>query len=216
MAPQTTVTYRPRLCAETADQIAERWTREWQEGIDETDIYPGFIKTAVDAGPLSEIDRKLIVAAARTHRQTGLTIQTHTGDNVAAPKPSSKPCPRRLHPGAWIWIHAHNLLSVEPAHPGCGAGGLDLVRRAQQRNGRPHTLDLLHGMADPRLFLGQVLLSHDGDTDMNGSPALPLPDDRLHPITQGTGLHSIRCSSSWLWIIRAGRTRCSRGLYKYD
>ena len=33
---------------ETADQIAQRWIDEWENGIDGTDIRPGFIKIGVD------------------------------------------------------------------------------------------------------------------------------------------------------------------------
>ena len=68
---------------ESVDQLAGRWVREWKYSIDGTGVRPGFIKTAIDSGPLSEIDRKLIMAAACTHLQTGLVIQTHTGDNWA-------------------------------------------------------------------------------------------------------------------------------------
>ena len=42
------------------------------------------MKIGVDAGPLSEVDAKLVRAAARTHRATGLPIYSHTGDGVAA------------------------------------------------------------------------------------------------------------------------------------
>ena len=45
---------------------------------------PGFIKTGVDPGPLSPIDRKLIEAAVICHGQTGLRIHCHTGDGRAA------------------------------------------------------------------------------------------------------------------------------------
>ena len=41
---------------ESARQIAARWVKEALEGIDGTDIRPGFMKLGVDTGPLSEID----------------------------------------------------------------------------------------------------------------------------------------------------------------
>jgi phosphotriesterase-related protein len=92
---------------ESAERLAERWTSEWRDGIEARAIRPGFIKTASIPGPLSAIDRKLIVAAALCHGRTGLRIHCHTGDGRAAmdilsvleaqrvsPRPSSG-CTRR-------------------------------------------------------------------------------------------------------------------------
>ena len=69
---------------ESAARLAERWTAEWRDGIEGTGIRPGFLKTGVDAGPLSAVDRKLITAAALCHGQTELRIHCHTGDGRAA------------------------------------------------------------------------------------------------------------------------------------
>ena len=69
---------------ETADQLAARWIREAERGIDDTAIKPAFMKIGVDAAPLSEIDAKLVRAAAITHRATGLPIASHTGTGAAA------------------------------------------------------------------------------------------------------------------------------------
>jgi phosphotriesterase-related protein len=157
----------PHAFNESADQIAAHWCREWAEGIDETGIYPGFIKTAVDPGPLSEIDRKLIVAAARTHRQTGLTIQTHTGDNVAAAQAILEILTQEgVHPSAWIWIHAHNLAEIGPALQAAGQGAW-ISFDGLQHDSAAHILDLIRGMQSHDL-LDHVLLSHDGDSYMNG------------------------------------------------
>ena len=59
---------------ETADQLAARWTREFERGIDSTPIKPAFMKIGVDEAPLSDVDRKLVRAAAMTSRSTGLPI----------------------------------------------------------------------------------------------------------------------------------------------
>jgi phosphotriesterase-related protein len=69
---------------ESAEQLSARWIREAKEGIEGTGIRPGFMKIGVDAGPLSEVHRKLVSAAARSHWATGLTIAAHTGNGVAA------------------------------------------------------------------------------------------------------------------------------------
>jgi predicted metal-dependent phosphotriesterase family hydrolase len=78
---------------DSVDQLAGRWIIESEKGIDGTDIHPGFIKIGVDPidsvkndinHGLSEIDAKLVRAAARTHKRTGLPVASHTGQGAAA------------------------------------------------------------------------------------------------------------------------------------
>jgi phosphotriesterase-related protein len=73
---------------ETPDQLAARWIAEWQNGIENTGIKPGFMKIGVDEAKgdppqLSDIDAKLVRAAARTARRTGLAVTCHTGGGPA-------------------------------------------------------------------------------------------------------------------------------------
>jgi phosphotriesterase-related protein len=54
-------------------QLAELWTSEFENGIEDTGIKPGFIKIAVDpADSLSAEHTKIVTAAALTHLKTGL------------------------------------------------------------------------------------------------------------------------------------------------
>ena len=99
----------PHAFSETADQLAERWVAEWRNGIEGTGIKPGFIKIGVDPGPLSEIDRKLVVAAARTHLQTGLTIACHTGEARAALEVLEVVKSEGVDPSALIIVHADSV-----------------------------------------------------------------------------------------------------------
>jgi predicted metal-dependent phosphotriesterase family hydrolase len=79
---------------ETADALAARWIREWERGIDGTDVRPGFIKIGVDPCPLdkasgeppklSDVDAKIVRAAARAAKRTGLTVASHTVQGAAA------------------------------------------------------------------------------------------------------------------------------------
>jgi phosphotriesterase-related protein len=69
---------------ETAEQLAARWTQEAVDGLENTSIRPGFLKIGVDAAPLSDIDAKLVRAAALTTLKTGLPIASHTGSGAAA------------------------------------------------------------------------------------------------------------------------------------
>ena len=106
--------YVPRHAyEESADQLAGRWVKEWTDGIEGTGIRPGFIKTGVDAGPLSAIDRKLVQAAARTHARSGLTIASHTGDTRAALDQMEVLAEERVRPEAFIWVHAQSDWELE-------------------------------------------------------------------------------------------------------
>lgn len=93
---------------ETAEQLAARWVQEFEAGIPPAGIRPGFMKIGVDAGPLSAIDAKLVLAAALTHRQTGLAIASHTGNGIAALEQLKALQEQNVHPSAFIWVHAQN------------------------------------------------------------------------------------------------------------
>ena len=94
--------------AETAEQLAARWIAEWEKGIEGTGIKPGIIKSGVDKAPLSEVQQKIIDAAALTHLATGLTIGIHTGNGDAANEELKILERRGVAPSARIWIHAQN------------------------------------------------------------------------------------------------------------
>ena len=93
---------------ETAEQLAARWIREAERGIDDTPIKPAFMKIGVDAAPLSEIDAKLVRAAARTYRETGLPIASHTGTGAAAMAELDLLDAAGVPPSAFIWVHAQS------------------------------------------------------------------------------------------------------------
>ena len=168
----------PGLAALTADAIAARWIAEARDGIDNTGIRPGFIKLGINDGPLSPLDRTLLVAAARTHLASGLTIAVHTGANVAAAKEQQAILRAEgVPPEAWIWVHAH--LAATGAS-GASEGADALVAAA--KSGVWLSLDGWSSKAAPRLvellarlkaagLLHRVLLSHDG----NLFPALGRP-----------------------------------------
>lgn len=93
---------------ETSGQLAARWVKEFEDGIPPSGVRPGIIKIGVNAGPLSEIDAKLVAAAAVTHQQTSLTIASHTGDGVAAMAQIAALTLHGVHPSGFIWVHAQN------------------------------------------------------------------------------------------------------------
>jgi phosphotriesterase-related protein len=91
---------------ETAEQLAKRWINEFENGIENTSIKPGFIKISVDAEHLSELHQKIVRAAAITHLATGLTICSHTGIAVPAFEEIEILQKMNVHPSAFVWTHA--------------------------------------------------------------------------------------------------------------
>jgi len=93
---------------DSAEALAQRWITEWNDGIDGTGVRPGLMKLGFNGGPLSEVEQKLIRAAALAHRQTGLPVASHTGPAVSAFGQLAILEQSGVHPSAWIWIHAHH------------------------------------------------------------------------------------------------------------
>jgi phosphotriesterase-related protein len=94
--------------SETDQQLADRWIKEFNEGIDGTSIRPGFIKISVNDAHLSEVSKKLIRAAALCHLKTGLTIASHTGPAIPAFEEIEIVKQSGVAPDAFIWVHAQN------------------------------------------------------------------------------------------------------------
>ena len=117
---------------DSIEQLADRWTAEFEKGIDGTDIRPGFIKIGVDpiAGPaqnanysLSDIDAKLVCAAAHVHKRTGLQIASHTGQGAAAMAQIAILEEENVNPSSLIVVHADSEsdLSYDTKVAGRGA-----------------------------------------------------------------------------------------------
>lgn len=145
---------------ETAEQLAQRWIVEFESGIDSTPVKPGFIKIGVDSEPpLTDLHKKLVLAAALTHRQTGLTICSHTGPAAGAFEQLEIIKHAGVSPEAFVWVHAQaeadNQKLVNAARLGCwvsldGIGWGDFDRYAD-------SIALLKGAG----LLNRVLISHD-------------------------------------------------------
>jgi predicted metal-dependent phosphotriesterase family hydrolase len=93
---------------ESAEQIAGRWIKEFNEGIDGTIIKPGFVKLSADQGPLSSLQKKMIQAGAIASRQTGLTVAVHSGDGNAAREEMKILTGNKVPAKSFIWVHAQN------------------------------------------------------------------------------------------------------------
>ena len=176
---------------ETVDQLAGRWINEWLNGIDNTNVRPGFIKIAVDRGKLSDIHRKLVKAAARTHLKTGLTIASHTGPAIGAFEEIKILKEEGVDPSAFIWVHAQVEENMEYhvkaaqmgawiSFDGLGSGKLETY------------IQLLKNMKSQDL-LHKVLISHDagwyhvGETDGGNFIGFTTLFDKLLPALKDSG-----------------------------
>jgi predicted metal-dependent phosphotriesterase family hydrolase len=153
---------------ESAAQLSARWTNEWKNGIEGTDIKPGLIKTSVDKAPLTPTQRKIIEAAALTHLATGLTMAIHTGDGKAALEELSILKTQGVSPSARIWTHAQNepdkAYHVEAARNKSWVSFDGVSPESIQLH-----LDLLQNMKAGKL-LDRVLVSQDAGWYHVGEP----------------------------------------------
>ena len=109
--------FLPRRTFElSAEGLAAEWIDEWENGIDGTDVRPGFIKTAVEPESLAPLQRKIITAAAPTTKSTGLTIGTHTCAAVPAVEILRILESLGVAPSKWIFIHANEEKDHEMLH----------------------------------------------------------------------------------------------------
>ncbi len=176
---------------ESAQQLSDRWVKEFEEGIGDTGIRPGFIKTGVTPGHLSELHKKLVKAAAITHQKTGLTIASHTGPSVPAFEELEILKENGVHPSAFIWVHAQNeadeVQHIRAAEMGAWVS-LDGVNDDQI----DQYVKWLGNFKNNSL-LNQVLISHDAGWyspgEVNGGEFRPFTSlfNRLIPALKANG-----------------------------
>ena len=154
--------------SETADQLAARWTREFTHGIDGTPIKPAFMKIGVDDAPLSEVDGKLVRAAAMACRATGLPIASHTGTGAAALAELELLDRLGVPASAFIWVHAHNERDATFHHRAAKAGAW-VEFDGISDGGVARHVELVRDMKAHGL-LGRVLVSHDAGWFRVGEP----------------------------------------------
>ncbi|MDX9727375.1 MAG: hypothetical protein RBT38_13410 [Bacteroidales bacterium] len=160
-----------------APRLAAMWTDEFVNGIEDTGIRPGFIKISVDPSePLSDDHKKLVVAAALTHLETGLTIASHTGPDGPAFEQLSIIRENGVDPSAFIWVHAQGGTTegnIEAARAGAWIS-LDNIHTPAEPGDTSHgSPEWYAGRIDELRrngFLDQVLISHDSGWY---DPALP-------------------------------------------
>lgn len=91
----------------SAEEVAEIWVDEFENGIEGSGVRPGFIKIAVDRhDTLSDMHHKIITAAALTQKQTGMVIASHTGPDAPAFAQIAVLQSLDVDPSCFIWVHA--------------------------------------------------------------------------------------------------------------
>lgn len=182
--------YLPKWAfTETAEQLAARWIAEFENGIEGTGIRPGFIKTGVNSGKLSELHQKLIKAAALTHLKTGLTICSHTGPALPAREEIEILKQSGVHPSAFVWVHANGSAGEleNVGQSGCwisldGVNADNIGKHAEWI-----------GFLKNKGRLGQVLISHDAGWYRPGEPdggefrGFTTISDKLVPVLKENG-----------------------------
>lgn len=153
---------------ETAEEIAARWIDEFENGIDGSELRPGFMKISVAADePLSELHQKILQAAAITHLSTGLLIFSHTNGDVPALEQIQLLESHGVAPHAWTWTHAQSGTlegNLQAAEKGAWIS-LDNIQFNPNRE--PGQDGSIEWYADRIIslketgFLDQILVSHD-------------------------------------------------------
>src|SRR5690606_20752525 len=152
--------YIPQYAREMAAKaLADMWIREYDDGIDNTSVRPGFIKISIDnADPLDTIHQKLVEAAALTHLKTGLTIASHTGKAEGLWPQLNIIKKMGVSPEAFIWVHAgaenNNDYYLEAAEMGCWISLDGLGWELEE-----HIEKIL--FAKQNGILDKILISHD-------------------------------------------------------
>lgn len=153
---------------ETAMQLANRWIREWEEGIEGTNIKPGFMKISVNPGSLTPVSQKLVRAAALAHLQTGLVIASHTGPAVAALEEIEILKEEGVSPEAFIWVHAQNETDRNWYYKLAQAGTWVSLDGLSDENVSTYT-DILVSLKRNKC-LHRTLVSHDAGWYEPGKP----------------------------------------------
>ncbi|HUU78716.1 MAG TPA: hypothetical protein VMX55_10245 [candidate division Zixibacteria bacterium] len=89
------------------DEIASIWIKEFNEGIESTNIKPGFIKMALgDEGEVFPLQERLLRAAIQTSKKTGMRIHCHVFREPSVLKTVEILEEEKFPFENFIWVHA--------------------------------------------------------------------------------------------------------------
>jgi len=152
----------------SADELAQMWINEIENGIEDTGIKPGFIKIAVNPGNLIPIQQKIARAAARTSLSTGAVIAAHTGHGIAVLEEMDILEEEGLPLNRFIFVHAGSEKDEEYHFMAAERGAwveYDSIRKEEaERN-----IQLIKGMLE-KGYEDNLLLSQDAGWYNVGQP----------------------------------------------
>jgi phosphotriesterase-related protein len=151
---------------ENAAQLASRWIAEAGRGVD--GLKPRFIKIGVNKGPLDDIERKLVHAAARTSRETGLPIAAHTPSGLAAVEELEIIESTQVPASKFVWFHA-TMEKDHAYHEKVARAGAWACFDGVREGNAAWIRECLRFMAEKNL-LGRVLVSNDAGWYHAGEP----------------------------------------------
>jgi len=163
----------PRAFELSADEIAAEWIAEFEDGIpvpegDGDPVRPGFVKIAVNPGPLDPTQIKIVQAAARTHLATGLTVASHTGEARAALESLDAAEALGMDLSRYIVVHADQIRSLDDLAEIAQRGAWIEYDAIGTRDLGEH-IELLQRSLD-RGWIDQILLSQDAGWYAVGEP----------------------------------------------
>ena len=152
----------PASLRETSeDDLAELWTKELTEGIEDTFIRAGFIKLAMsDDGP-TPLEIRNLRAAVKASQRTGAVIASHTIGGTVAKKEMDVLEEAGHDLQRFIWIHAQTEPDVTVLEEAARRGAyveLDSVGAPHQS--QPELLDVTLALIQAG-YIDHLLLSHD-------------------------------------------------------
>jgi phosphotriesterase-related protein len=143
------------------DELADLWTKELTDGMEETAVRAGFIKLAMsDDGPTA-LEIRNLRAAAKASQRTGAVIGSHTIGGKVARKEMDVLEAAGLDLRRFIWIHAQTEPDRSILEDAARRGAyveLDTVGAPFQS--QPELLETAIALIDAG-FVEHLLLSHD-------------------------------------------------------
>ena len=161
----------------TAEELSEKWTGEWRNGIDDTGVKPGMIKIGVSGGDLSNDEKKLVKAAILTHKKSGMVIGCHVGpwrdvkpgfNGKSALEQVKLLTDAGVSVKRWIWIHAHTEVDFQ-IHQQVLAQGAWISYDGYRPEHTPQYLELITRVKAAG-YLKSLLVSQDAGWYTAGEP----------------------------------------------
>lgn len=169
--------YIPESLREVSKEyLAEQWTKELTQGIEDTSMRAGFIKLAMsDDGPTA-LEIRNLRAAVMASQNTGAVIASHTIGGKAAKKEMDILEEAGLDLHRFIWIHAQTEPDISIVKEAAQRGAyIELDSVGAPHQSQPELLDTVMTLIEAG-FINQLLLSHDAGW-YNPAHANGLPDD---------------------------------------